>query len=67
MNEHAIAIFSICDEMTQSLGIADGPQQKMTNAEVMAFALISALYYHANYRTTRLVAKSLRYFLYSQS
>jgi hypothetical protein len=34
----------------------------MTHAEVMTFALVSALYYQANYRTSRLVFMSLRYF-----
>ena len=34
----------------------------MTNAEVMAFAIISSLHYRADYRTTRLVVSALRYF-----
>jgi hypothetical protein len=38
------------------------PQYKMTTAEVMAFALISAMYYRADYRLTRLVSISCRYF-----
>ena len=62
MNEQAIAIFSICDEIVKSFGFPDNPQHKMSNAEIMTFALISALHYHADYRTTRLVSISCKYF-----
>lgn len=62
MNEQVIAIFCICDEIVKSFGFSDDPQYKMTMAEVMTFAVISALHYHADYRTTRLISMSLRYF-----
>ena len=62
MNENAIAIFCICDEVIKAVGLTGDPQQKMTDAEVMSFALISALYYQADYRTTSLVSMSLGYF-----
>lgn len=62
MNEKAIAIFCICDEIVKSFSLSDDPQCKMTTAEVMTFAFISALHYHADYRTTRLVTMSLKYF-----
>jgi len=62
MNMDAIAIFFICDEVVKFFNLKDDPQYKMTNAEVMTFALLSALYYHANYRTARLVCMSLAYF-----
>jgi len=62
MNEHAIAIFCICDEIVKSFNLSDDSQYKMTTAEVMTFALLSALYYHANYRLARLVCMTLSYF-----
>lgn len=62
MDENAIAIFCICDEVIKSVGLKEDPQQKMTHAEVVSFALISALHYQADYRTTRLVSMSLKYF-----
>lgn len=62
INEQAIAIFCICEEVIKSVAIRTDPQQKMTDAEVMTFALISALHYGADYRQTRLISKSLRYF-----
>ena len=39
MHEHAIAVFCICQEVIESFGLVDDPQQKMTHAEVMTFAL----------------------------
>lgn len=62
MNEQVIAIFCICDEVVKSFGYSDDPQYKMTTAEIMTFALMSAMHYRADYRTTRLVSISLRYF-----
>ena len=62
MNEQAIAIFCICDEVVKSFSLPENPYHKMTTAEVMTFAIISALHYHADYRTTRLVVSSLQYF-----
>lgn len=62
MNEHVIAIYYICDEIAKNARLPHDPQQKMTDAEVMSFALISAFYYNANYHTTRLVSKTLRYY-----
>ena len=53
MNEQAIAIFCICDEIAKSFRFLEDPQHKMTTAEVMAFALISAMHYRADYRTTK--------------
>lgn len=62
MNEQAIAIFCICDEVVKFYGFSENPNYKMTTAEVLAFAIISALHYQANYRSTRLVVGLLRYF-----
>ncbi len=62
MNEQAIAIFCICDEIVKSFRCLEDSQHKMTTSEVMAFALISAMYYRSDYRTERLISMSLRYF-----
>ena len=55
MNEQAIAIFCICDEIVKSYGFYENPANKMTTVEVMTFAIISGLHYRADYRTTRLI------------
>ena len=46
------AIYCICDEIFQMLNIKDDIQSKMSNAEVVTFALISALHYGGNYHKT---------------
>jgi hypothetical protein len=40
MNEQAIAIFCICDEVVKSYRLYENPNCKMTTAEVMTFAII---------------------------
>ncbi len=62
MHEQAIAIFCICDELVKFYGLIDDPQCKMSTAEVMTLALISALHYQCDYRLTRLVSQNLKYF-----
>ena len=62
MDEQAIGIFCICDEVIKCFGILDDPQCKMSTAEVATFALISATQHQGNYRTTRLVSAYHRYF-----
>lgn len=62
MNEQAIAIFCICDEVVKSYRIYENPVCQMTTAEVMTFAIISGLHYRADYRTTRLIVSHLQYF-----
>jgi IS5 family transposase len=62
MNEQVVAIFCICDEIVKSHGFLENSNYKMTIAEVMTFAIISGLYYHADYRITRLVVSQLQYF-----
>lgn len=62
MNEQAIAIFCICDEVTKFFGLKDDPQCKMTTSELMTFALLSASHFQCNYKKTRLISLSLRFF-----
>ena len=62
MHEQAIAIYCICEEVIKSFRLRDDPQCKMSTAEVMTFALISALHYHCDYQKTRLVSMMFRYF-----
>lgn len=62
MNERVTAIYFICDEVTKCFLKCDDPQSHMSTAEIMAFALIAAMYYNGNYRLTRLVSISCHYF-----
>lgn len=62
MEEQIITIYCMCDEVVAAMGIKDDPQCKMSTAEVITFALFSALHYQADYRRTRLVASYCCYF-----
>ena len=55
-------IYAICDEVTQSLNIKDEDQCKTSTAEVMTFAILSAVIYGADYRKIRRIVSSQRYF-----
>ena len=56
------AIYCICDEIFQTLNITHEIQSKISNAEVVTFAPISALHYGGNYHKTLVIAKFHRYF-----
>jgi hypothetical protein len=62
MDLQAIFIYCLSDEILSNLNFKDDPQCKMTSAEVVTFVIISALHYQCNYRKTRLVALSHKYF-----
>jgi hypothetical protein len=62
MQEQAIAIYCICEEVVRFFGLTDDSQCKMTTSEVMTFALISAANYQCDYRKTHLISMALRYF-----
>jgi len=58
----SVVIYCICDEVWKVFGLQDDVQCKMTSPEVMAFSIISALYYGCNYQRTRLISRTLQYF-----
>jgi hypothetical protein len=60
-DDHLILVYVVCDECLKSLNHKDDIQTKMTSAEVMTTALISALYQYGNLSRTRLVLASLNY------
>jgi hypothetical protein len=47
MNEQAVAIFCICDEVVKYLGIKDDSQCKMSTSELMTFAILAASYFQS--------------------
>ena len=62
MREQAIAIFCICDEVVKYFGIKDDPQCKMITSEVMTFALLSATHFQCDYKKTRLISLTCKFF-----
>jgi len=62
MDEQAIFIYHLCDELLNNLGVKDDLQCKMSSAEVMTFTILSALHFQCNYRKTKMLVKALGYF-----
>jgi len=62
MLDQIVVIYCIFDEVSKTLNIKDDVQCKMSSAEVMTFAILSANLYGSDYRKTRLVALAHRYF-----
>jgi hypothetical protein len=62
MHEQAVAIFCICDEVVRYFGLKDDPQCKMTTSELMTFALLSATHFQCNYKKTRLISLTFKFF-----
>lgn len=62
MHTTIIFIYCLADELLKSLNHRDHEQIKMTDAEVMTFALTAALFFGGNYAKTSLFFKSHHYF-----
>jgi hypothetical protein len=54
MDEKTIALFCLCDDILKELRIRDDPQSKMTSAEIMTTALVSACLFSGNWNHARL-------------
>lgn len=64
MINQAVAIYCICDEVCKSLNLRDDPQCRMSTAETMCFAVLSATLFSCDYKRTRLITKHQKYFKY---
>jgi len=53
MIDQMIITYCICDEVVKTFNIKDDIQCKMSTAEIMTFAITSAILYGGNYRITR--------------
>jgi len=61
MVEEIIFIYSICCDLLKEVGFIDDKQCKMSAAEVMTVALVSAIYFHGNHSLARRFLKAHRY------
>ena len=62
MIDQAVITYCVCDEITKILRIRDDCQCKMTSAEVMTFAILSATLFGCDYRRTHLITRCHKYF-----
>lgn len=62
MNTQVEAVYCICDEVCRSLAFDNDPQCRMTDAEVMTFAVYAAAFCFGDYKRARLFSLHHRYF-----
>lgn len=62
MEMYATIVYVISDEVLRLLDLQDDPQSKMSNAEIMTFAIITAKFFSGNYKTSRYLCKKLGLF-----
>lgn len=62
MEMYATTVYVIADEVLRILNVKDDPQSKMSNAEVITFAIVSAKFFSGNHKLTRYLCKQLGLF-----
>ncbi len=62
MLDQTIVIYCICDEVVKSMNVKENQGCKMSTAEVMTFAILSAQLFGCDYRKTRLITLHQKYF-----
>lgn len=62
MHTKIICIYCICDDFLSAFGLIDDKQCRMTSAEILTVAIVSALFFNGNFARTRLILKYDRYF-----
>ena len=58
----ALIVYVVSDEVLRILGVEDDPQSNMSNAEVVAFAILSARFFSGNFKVARFVCYQLKLF-----
>jgi len=62
METKIIFLYCLADAIVKALQLKDDPLSKMNQAEIITFVMISALFYQGNYKSTRMVMLTCRYF-----
>lgn len=62
MEMYATVVYVIADEVLRLFKVEDDPQSKMSNAEVITFAILTAKYFGGNYKFARYLCKKLGLF-----
>lgn len=59
---YATIVYVISEEVLRILNVEDDSQSKMTNAEVITFAILTAKFFSGNYKMARYISKKLGLF-----
>lgn len=62
MEMYATIVYVISDEVLRTLKVVDDPQSRMSNSEVITFAIITAKFFSGNYKMARFLCKKLGLF-----
>jgi Transposase DDE domain len=62
MEMYATVVYVISEEVLRILKVEDDPQSKMSNAEVITFAIVTAKFFSGNYKMARYICKKLGLF-----
>jgi hypothetical protein len=62
MDMYATIVYVVTDEVLRLLQVKDDPQSKMSNAEIITFAIITAKFFSGNYKTARYLCQKLGLF-----
>lgn len=62
MEMYATIVYVISDEVLRILKVADDPQSKMSHAEVITFAILTAKFFSGNFKLARYICKKLGLF-----
>lgn len=62
MEMYTTAVYVIVDEVLRILNVNDDPQSRMSNAEVITFAIVTAKFFSGNYQFARYFCKKLGLF-----
>jgi len=62
MEMYATIVYVIADEVLRILKVIDDSQSKMSNAEVITFAIVTAKFFSGNYNMARYMCKKLGLF-----
>ena len=57
MHIKIILIYCICDDFLSAFDLNDDKQCRMTSAEILTVAIVSALFFNGNFARTRLILK----------
>jgi hypothetical protein len=62
METYAITVYVISEEVLSILNAQDDPQSRMSNAEVITFAIVTAKFFSGNYKIARYLCQKIRLF-----
>jgi hypothetical protein len=62
MEDYATVVYVISDDLLRKLKVKDDPQARMSNAEVITFAVLAGNYFYGNFKRANFICKQLKLF-----